>query len=196
MFDTSQLVQIEYITLFFASIFLVLGFKFDNKILGLIAALECILTTFMSRHELMSYWNYDGVKSDIAFIFYNASIVIVQTAVISIISVFYKSPWLILTYIFNILIVSTSFFVAQAVMLAPESNTLLGIQTLIDDKIYWYVYYLSMAFICAGIVRNGNRSGGGTRVISVDSHNMFNHSYTASKLAKIMGRAKRRVQNT
>tara|TARA_R110000765_G_scaffold226549_1_gene330416 strand:+ start:162 stop:752 length:591 start_codon:yes stop_codon:yes gene_type:complete len=196
MFDLSQLVFIEVITLIFAVLFLFLGFKFNNKALGLIAALECLLTTFMSRHELMSYWAYDGTKSDIAFIFYNAGIVIIQTAVISIISIFYKSPWLILTYSFNVLIVAISFFIAQAVILSPDSSALLNAQSLIDDKIYWYVYSVSMLFICIGIMGNGSKGGRGINIVRIFGDNMLNNRVLRSQLARVVARIKRRVQGS
>lgn len=196
MFDTSQLVHIEIITLLFASLFLLLGLRFDNIVLGLIAGLECILTTFMNRHETMSYWIYEGIQSELSFIFYNTSIIIVQTAVIAIVSFIYRSPFFILAYSANILINTISFMCGQAVILSPDSIALLDAQSLIDDKIYWYVYSISMLFICIGIMRNGHRKGGGTRSISLNSYNLHGLFHKSGKLARIMARIKRRVQNT
>ena len=196
MFDTSQLVHIEIITLLFASLFLLLGLRFDNAVLGLIAALECVLTTFMNRHETMSYWIYDGIQSELSFIFYNTAIIIVQTAVIAIVSFIYRSPFFILAYSANILINTISFMCGQAVMLSPESIALLDAQSLIDDKIYWYVYSISMIFICIGIMRNGSKGGRGINIVSVTSDNVFNNRGLRSQLARVMARIKRRVQGS
>jgi len=195
MFDLSQLVQIEYITLCLALLFACMGFKYNKPAIGLIVALEFLLTTFMMRHESMSYYAYEGIQEELAWILYNTAIIIAQTLIAISIAYFYKAPLVLFYYACQILINISSFIIGLMATIAPESIGIKEIQSAIDNTIYWYVYWVSLTALVVGIMINGNSGGRGTRIISIYSNNLLNSFGARNKLASIMARIKRRVQN-
>ena len=157
MFDLSQLVKIELIILGLCVLFLGVSIKFNYLGLGLIVIVESLLTTFMSRHYSLSYWLYDGLQYEQAWVLYITSTIAIQCLVLSISSYFFKNPFIAFAYLLNIMINICSFGVASLVSLYPESGSALAIQASIDN-FYWYVFWLSIALILVGLSK-GNSGG-------------------------------------
>ena len=196
MFDLSQLVQIEYITLSMALLFASMGFKYNKPILGLIVAFEFLFTTFMVRHNSMSYYLYEGVQDELSWIFYNTGIIIIQSIIAIVIAYFFKSPLVVLYYIAQILVNISSFILGQMSAIAPDSTFISQIQSWIDDTLYWYVYWLSLIALVIGIMKNGSKGGRGFNIVRIFGNNMLNNRVLRSQLARVMARIKRRVQGS
>jgi len=137
---------------------LTLGLYFGNKVLGLIIALEIALTSFASYYSSMDYFS-DGVANpDQAYIVYSMFIVAVQSVAL-VIMVVYKNPFIAFAYLINVTVNAISFFGASLLSLASESGSMVAIDNIISE-IYWYVFWLSIVLIFAGLVRG---SSGGNR---------------------------------
>ena len=196
MFDLSQLVQIEYITLSMALLFASMGFKYNKPILGLIVAFEFLFTTFMVRHNSMSYYLYEGVQEELAWIFYNTSIILTQTIIIVLVAYFFKSPLILFYYACQLITVIASFILGQMSAIAPDSTFISQIQSSIDDTLYWYVYWLSLIALVIGIMKNGSKGGRGINIVRIFGDNMLNNRVLRSQLARVVARIKRRVQGS